>query len=276
MNNKAPAYYRARKRAIEAALEYELSLPESREGQMRIAYLRNGHEPDKFLINPDRGNNFNISDYSFMVNESWLTIKEYIYNFIYKNQPPNDITNGPLTQLELHTYDTFFQSHPEKVCGKQAGGSGFSFPVKTIGSKEDIMNAIDATLNEAAVKSGSKQVSDRSARNLALEIHSLNDLADNEIVFWNTTPLIYSKLSKSFFTANERRTPIGKVSLKVLRKAYEADQENVNKAIEKSYRDFRTHPQYSSNTVPEIQAKPNLKLFAYKAKAISIKLKMQA
>jgi hypothetical protein len=57
------------------------------------------------------------------------------------------ITNSlPLTQAEIAQYDTWFTMHPEKVCGKQVGGSGFSFPVKTLGTRSDIENTIDQTL----------------------------------------------------------------------------------------------------------------------------------
>lgn len=141
MSNNTPSYYRARVEAIGQALAYELSLPESREGQMRIAYLRNGHVPDRFL----RGNYGYENEYSFTL-KSGLT--KTVYQYVQEFQSTNN--QSPLTELELHTYDTYFQLHPEKVCGTQQGGSGYSFPVRTIGSRADIEQAIDATLKKSA------------------------------------------------------------------------------------------------------------------------------
>lgn len=136
--DKSPAYYRARIKTLEAAISYELSLPESRETQMRLAYLRNGHIPDKpeFLKHFDGYTDI----YAFTVNGLTNTFYGWIQNEI------QFCSNDPLTQLELHTYDTWFQVHKDKVCGKQTGGSGYSFPVKTIGTKQDIIDAIAKTL----------------------------------------------------------------------------------------------------------------------------------
>lgn len=131
MNNQ-PSFYRARFEAFAKAISYELSLPESREGRMRIAYLRNGIEPTKFLLK---------ESYEFDIGSGlFRSIYAYIKEF-----EKND--NKPLTELEIHTLDTFFVLHPEKVCGVQTCATGYSFPIKTIGSIEDVKNAIDKTLN---------------------------------------------------------------------------------------------------------------------------------
>jgi hypothetical protein len=140
---ESPAYYRARIEAIEMALIFENLKPESRDQSMRIAYLRNGHVPDKFLF---EGANAKSSEVYTFVTETKgrTTIDQYIDRLLKGIAPPS---NEPLTQDEIAQYDTWFTMHPEKVGGKQVGNSGFSFPVKTLGSPEHIQDAINATLD---------------------------------------------------------------------------------------------------------------------------------
>lgn len=142
-------YLRARIKAFEAALNYEVALSKKlldkddiRHNEMRIAYLRNGHIPEKFFFNPEIKYDYTIehAQYKFIVNDK-------IYSFpVFISEIEGDFTNEPLTPLEIHTLDTYFQMNSHKVCGKQKGASGFSFPVETIGTKEDIINAINNTL----------------------------------------------------------------------------------------------------------------------------------
>lgn len=139
MSNEA-SYYRARFAAFGAALTYENSLPETREQKMRVNYLRNGFTPDGFLDAKQDKNQyvFGETETNFETNN---TI-EYFSESEAKKYPTE-----PLTQVELQTLDTWFTVHPEKICGVQKGGTGYSFPVKTIGTKQDIINAIDKTLS---------------------------------------------------------------------------------------------------------------------------------
>jgi hypothetical protein len=137
--SNSPAYHRARIEAFALALAYENTLPESRERTMRIAYLRNGFVPDGFFDKELRQNSYYFGE---LANKA--AILDSVEEFTEREQ--KKYSNNELTLLEVHTLDTWFALHPKKVCGVQKGGSGFSFPVKTIGTKQDIINAIDATL----------------------------------------------------------------------------------------------------------------------------------
>lgn len=142
-------YLRARIKAFEEALNYEVALSkklfdkdDKRHNEMRIAYLRNGHIPEKFFFNPEIKYDYTIehAQYKFIVNDK-------IYSFpVFISELEDNISNDPLTDLELHTLDTYFEKNHHKVCGKQKGATGFSFPVETIGTKDDIINAINNTL----------------------------------------------------------------------------------------------------------------------------------
>lgn len=138
--SNTPAYYRARVEAFALALAYENTLPESREQKQRVCYLRNGFVPDGFF---DKELSRNFYYFGELANKA--AILDSIEEFTEREQ--KKYSNDALTPLDLQTLDTWFALHPEKVCGVQKGGSGFSFPVKTIGTKQDIMDAIDATLN---------------------------------------------------------------------------------------------------------------------------------
>lgn len=135
--SKSPAFYKALLQAYRYALDYELSLPDSRDKAMRIAYLRNGFTPDRFLQQ-------NQTEYTFYNQEN---THSYTIDTFANDLASLDKSNQPLTDLELHTYDTYFKINPNKICGTQQGGTGYSFPVRTIGSIQDIVKTIDATLN---------------------------------------------------------------------------------------------------------------------------------
>lgn len=157
-----PAYLRARTEAIQLALQYELSLPESRSREMRIAYLRNGHVPDNKVF-------MDASEYEFVLDGATTSFEVAIEKLMPK------FDNSPLTQIELHTYDSWFTMHPEKVCGRQIGGTGFSFPVKTIGTKQDIVLAIELTLKSAINKVLPNTIDfELEAEAIALELELLN------------------------------------------------------------------------------------------------------
>lgn len=239
--NKQPSFYRARFGAFAKAISYELSLPESKEGRMRIAYLRNGMEPEKYLLK---------DSYEFNIGSG---LYRSIYAYMVENERFEN--KEPLTELEIHTLDTYFVLHPEKVCGVQTCATGYSFPIKTIGGIEDVKSAIDKTLNgklntEDFIKNETNKIV-QYVKDLRF-IKSFKDLENNEIVFVDKTPLIYSKATNTLFTANRSRQPT-KFKVSSIRKATEADQEAVNKAIEvavaESY--WAQHPQYKPSAPTE-------------------------
>jgi hypothetical protein len=144
--------------------------------------------PDGFLSNNKTEYEFNIGSGLFR------TIPQYIKEFSKNN-------NDELTPLELHTLDTWFALHPEKVCGVQKGGSGFSFPVKTIGTKQDIINAIDATLGSGnkltyGTKSNKVSMADDDIdlkEELAITENIKKTIASYEEYFRTTTDSILSR-----------------------------------------------------------------------------------
>lgn len=73
-------------------------------------------------------------------------------------------SNDPLTFTELMSFNTYFEMHPEKVCGQQQISSSRDFPVTIAGTKEDVEKAIDRTL-------GSKNNMELEAEALELELN---------------------------------------------------------------------------------------------------------
>ena len=289
--SNSPAYYRARIEDFALALAYENTLPESREQKQRVCYLRNGFVPDGFLSNNKTEYEFNIGSGLFR------TIPQYIKEFSKNN-------NDELTPLELHTLDTWFALHPEKVCGVQKGGSGFSFPVKTIGTKQDIINAIDATLqsntkpnelnlNNKPIKpktnlntqyfccerfsDGAKKVLQPQGIKVILpQFENINFFAHKGIYvsdgfikdekYWNITEV---KTGVSVVTGKSKIT----TKQSAINKAIEIINENGGEqgliaAIEKPINNL------CADNVVTPATKTNLSLYKYKAKAISIKLKL--
>ncbi len=261
VSNRTPSYYRARVAAIGEALAYELSLPESREGQMRIAYLRNGHEPDRFLREGTTYYNFKLEQIGQKTGSKTKNEGVFYWPSIEQRAKEIQSTNNqsPLTELEQHTYDTYFQLHPEKVCGTQQGGSGYSFPVRTIGSRADIEQAIDATLNKKLVygtKSNKVSISDKDIdlqEELIITENIKKTIAFYEEYFKTTTD---SSLSREY-----------KENKKML--ASSKKQLAIQNEIILPYADKLVRAKNPANS-------PSLILAKAKAKAILIKMKMQS
>ncbi len=59
-------------------------------------------------------------------------------------------SNDPLSFIELTTYNTWYEQHPEKVAGTMVEGSSLYFPVVVRGNKLDVMAMFKAALKEQA------------------------------------------------------------------------------------------------------------------------------
>ena len=57
------------------------------------------------------------------------------------------ISDAPLSTTELLTFNTFFEKHPEKVCGQQVVTSSREFPITIKGNRADVESAIDKELS---------------------------------------------------------------------------------------------------------------------------------
>lgn len=225
MSNE-PSYYRARFAAFGAALTYENSLPESRERQMRISYLRNGFVPDNFLQK---------AEYEFNIGSGlYRTIPQFIKEFT-----KND--NSPLSQVELQTLDTWFVVNPEKICGVQKGGSGYSFPVKTIGTKQDIINAIDKTLS--------------SGKNKLSPEDEYNNKTLDELI----------SIKKKLYSNVDIESPMSDDE-KLLNRIISQKFSVINQENHKKHKELQANKAKSAN---------KLTIYKYKAKAIALKLKLQ-
>ena len=58
-----------------------------------------------------------------------------------------DFSNAPLSTTELRTYGTYFDIHPQKICGQEVLSRSRDFPVSISGTREDVETAIDRTLD---------------------------------------------------------------------------------------------------------------------------------
>jgi hypothetical protein len=111
MNNRTPAYYRAR---IDVFRQLQTRLSKSAEDNMNLVLVRSGVFP------PDQ--------------DEQESIKEYLR----QNQYPDT----PLSFTELCTYNTWFQMHPDKVCGTEKITSSREFPVTIRGDRQTIEDTI--------------------------------------------------------------------------------------------------------------------------------------
>jgi hypothetical protein len=111
MNNRTPAYYRAR---IDVFRQLQTRLSKSVEDNMNLVLVRSGVFP------PDQDE------------------QESINLYLRQNQYPDT----PLSFTELCTYNTWFQMHPDKVCGTEKITSSREFPVTIRGDRQTIEDAI--------------------------------------------------------------------------------------------------------------------------------------
>ena len=108
---KPPEYYRAR---IDVFRQLQTRLSKSAEDNMNLVLVRSGVFP------PDQDE------------------QESINQYLRQNQYP-DI---PLSFTELCTYNTWFQIHPDKVCGTEKITSSREFPVTIRGDRQTIEDTI--------------------------------------------------------------------------------------------------------------------------------------
>ena len=111
MNNRTPAYYRAR---IDVFRQLQTRLSKSAEDNMNLVLVRSGVFP------PDQDE------------------QESINLYLRQNQYPDT----PLSFTELCTYNTWFQIHPDKVCGTEKITSSREFPVTIRGDRQTIEDTI--------------------------------------------------------------------------------------------------------------------------------------
>jgi hypothetical protein len=85
--------------------------------------------------------------------QKWLTngfipekLKDDFDIFIKREMRDDD---SPLSFVELTTYSTWFDMHPDKVAGKMAGGSSFYFPVVVKGTRQDVEKLHKAAMADA-------------------------------------------------------------------------------------------------------------------------------
>ena len=115
-----PSYYRARINAIHKLIE---ELPTNRDEK----------NPDRTLIR----NGFIPESQQKRFNE--------ILDFEYKL---SFALNEPLTFTEITSFNTWFVLHPEKICGKEVVTTSREFPITIKGTKEEIIQTLNAGINQ--------------------------------------------------------------------------------------------------------------------------------
>ena len=126
MNERTPAYYRARLDTFRYFLNEELpGHPVYDTGQKNspLELLKQG------FVHPDLKERFESRIESF----SKLGIK---------------VSDAPLSFTELCSFNTWFAIHPEKVAGTELVTTSINFPITIKGTKEDIENTITKGLKE--------------------------------------------------------------------------------------------------------------------------------
>ena len=125
MENRSPAYFRARLALIERLMREN---PDTGDKNNVFILLRNGVIPQKAL--------------SGKTEEA--AVKEQMARGNY--------SNAPLSFSELCRWDTWFALHPEKVAGTQRVTTSFEFPVTIKGTKEDIIHVLTPVVSEEKVR----------------------------------------------------------------------------------------------------------------------------
>lgn len=139
---KTPAYYRAR---IQLMRDLQSTLGKSESEAQRLNLVRNG---------------------VFVPREEEVS---RINQYLKENQYPPD----PLSFSELCTYNTWFQIHPEKVCGEEVFTSSRDFPITIKGNRETIENTIRKSLKNTSNQETSALL-ELEALALELELQFLN------------------------------------------------------------------------------------------------------
>ena len=138
---KTPAYYRAR---IQLMRDLQSTLGKSESEAQRLNLVRNG----VFVPREEEASS--------------------IYQYLKENQYPPD----PLSFSELCTYNTWFQIHPEKVCGEEVFTSSRDFPITIKGNRETIEKTIRSSLGKNSNSTSS--LLELEALALELELQLLN------------------------------------------------------------------------------------------------------
>ena len=139
MNNRTPAYYRAR---IDVFRQLQTRLSKSAEDNMNLVLVRSGVFP------PDRDE------------------QESINQYLQQNQYPDT----PLSFTELCTYNTWFRMHPDKVCGTEKITSSREFPVTIRGDRQTIEDTIGRFLPQQKTVPGTVSAGSLELEALALEL----------------------------------------------------------------------------------------------------------
>jgi hypothetical protein len=139
MNNRTPAYYRAR---IDVFRQLQTRLSKSAEDNMNLVLVRSGVFPPG--------------------DDESKAIAEYLQ----QNQYPDT----PLSFTELCTYNTWFQMHPDKVCGTEKITSSREFPVTIRGDRQTIEDTIGRFLPQQKTVPGTVSAGSLELEALALEV----------------------------------------------------------------------------------------------------------
>ena len=136
---KSPEYYRAR---IDVFRQLQTRLSKSAEDNMNLVLVRSGVFPPG--------------------DDESKAIAEYLR----QNQYPDT----PLSFTELCTYNTWFQMHPDKVCGTEKITSSREFPVTIRGDRQTIEDTIGRFLPQQKTVPGTVTAGSLELEALALEV----------------------------------------------------------------------------------------------------------
>ena len=81
--------------------------------------------------------------YGFVPDEFIAEYGEEEFDGYIRARWHSDDNDRPLTFTELATFNTWFDMHPEKICGKMKASSSLYMPVTVVGTRRDVETAID-------------------------------------------------------------------------------------------------------------------------------------
>lgn len=92
----------------------------------------------------DERGRYKVTPYA-AVQRGWISDEYQVEATEIENQLETQ-SNEQLSFSELMSYSTFFYMNPEKICGQEYLSSSGAFPIKVKGTRQDITNVINATV----------------------------------------------------------------------------------------------------------------------------------
>lgn len=118
-------------------------------------------------------------------NEAFKMIRTHVNNEIEK-AATYEKDEHIVSELDMLRYDTWFAAFPLKIGGLMKAETGHAFPVRTYGTKQDIINAFEQTLSQSPTETKQDKTTNTMELELELEAIATATLLELELTQANT------------------------------------------------------------------------------------------